>query len=131
MNEKGIILLAHGSRLDEADAEVLRLAQLLAEKEASGFFCGVAFLQGGRPNLDEAVKEAVAAGCTVVYVVPFFLTAGVHIKEDLPRMLAQAREAHPGLELVQCRHLGCDPHLASLLFARVTEKMSDLLPRQG
>lgn len=125
MNEKGIIILAHGSRLNEANGEVLGLVRLLAQKEASGLFCGVAFLQGGGPTLEEAIERAVAAGCTTVYVVPFFLTSGVHIREDLPQMLKQAGEANPGLELVRCRHLGCDPRLTSFLWERAAEKIQE------
>ena len=131
LSAKGIILLAHGSRLDEANSEVLGLAGRLAEKEGPEWYCGAAFLQGGSPDLDEAVKEAAAAGCGVVYVVPLFLTAGVHIRKDLPQMLARAGEANSGLELVQCRHLGCDPRLVHLIFERVAEKMPDLSPGKG
>lgn len=123
MPEQGIIMLAHGSRLAQANGEVFSLAALLSKNEGAGFYSAVAFLQGGNPSLEEAVGKAAAAGCTAVYIVPFFLTSGVHIKEDLPQMLDQARQLHPELELVQCRHLGCDPRLTSLLWERVMEKI--------
>ncbi|MEW5920892.1 MAG: CbiX/SirB N-terminal domain-containing protein [Bacillota bacterium] len=131
MAEQGVIILAHGSRLAEANGEVLKLAGLLAEKEGVGVFCGVAFLQGGSPALYEALDQAAAAGCTTIYIVPFFLTSGVHIREDLPLMLKHAGQAHPGLELVQCRPLGCDPRLTSLLWERVREKCPRIPAQTG
>ena len=123
MPEQGIIMLAHGSRLAEANNEVFGLAALLSKNEGAGFYNAVAFLQGGGPSLDEAVGEAAAAGCTTVYVVSFFLTSGIHIKEDIPQMLERARQLYPEVELVQCRNLGCDPRLTSLLWERVMEKI--------
>ena len=126
MTERGVILLAHGSRLQEANEEVLQLAELLENNEGTGLYCGVAFLQGGNPTLKEAVKGAVGAGCTSIFIVPFFLTSGVHIREDIPEMLEQARQDNPGLNLVLCRQLGCDPRLASILWERVEEKMGEI-----
>jgi len=116
-------MLGHGSRLAEANGEVFSLAALLSKNEGAGFYNAVAFLQGGGPSLEEAVGEAAAAGCTTVYIVPFFLTSGIHIKDDIPQMLERVRQLYPEVELVQCQHLGCDPRLTSLLWDRIKEKM--------
>lgn len=119
-------MLAHGSRLQEANGEVLQLAALLEKNEGAGYYCGVAFLQGGSPTLQEAVKDAVAEGCTYIFTVPFFLTSGVHIRDDIPEMLERVRRDNSELTLVLCRPLGCDPRLAPILWERVTEKMTEL-----
>lgn len=124
MAKSGVIMLAHGSRLQEANEEVLKLAPLLGKAGGNGLYCGVSFLQGGEPGLDEAVNKAVEKGCTTIYVVPFFLTSGVHIREDLPQMLEKSREAHPEIKLVQCRPMGCDHGLIPILWERVKEKMT-------
>lgn len=126
MTKRGVILLAHGSRLQEANEEVFQLAALLETNEGAGFYCGVAFLQGGSPTLQEAVTSAVTEGCTFIFTVPFFLTSGVHIRDDIPEMLEQVRQDNPELTLVLCRPLGCDPRLAPILWERVTEKMTEL-----
>ena len=125
MTQHGVILLAHGSRLQEANEEVLQLAALMEKNEGTGLYCSVAFLQGGNPTLQEAVTKTVAADCTSIFIVPFFLTSGVHIREDIPEMLEQARQLNPGTTLVLCRPLGCDPRLASILWERVAEKMAE------
>lgn len=91
MAEQGVILLAHGSRLAGANGEVRKLAALLGDEKGTDFYRGVAFLQGGSPSLEEAVGKAAAGGCTSIFIVPFFLTSGVHVTEDLPEMLERAR----------------------------------------
>lgn len=121
MSKRGIVVLAHGSRLQEANEEVIELVSRFGANEGNGLYCGVAFLQGGNPGLPEAVATAVAQKCNPIYIVPFFLTSGVHIREDIPQMLDQARQTHPGVAMIQCRPLGCDPRLTSILWERVTE----------
>ncbi len=124
MPKQGVIVLAHGSRRAEANEEVLKLATMLSEKEGLGFYSDVAFLQGGGPSLADTIAKAVTGGCTSIFVVPFFLTSGVHIQEDLPELLGRVRQNHPHLDLVECHPLGCDPKLTCILWERVTEKMN-------
>ena len=50
-----------------------------------------AFLEGGEPNLNGAARELAARGATRVLVIPYFLTLGLHLQRDLPKLIAQAR----------------------------------------
>ncbi|HMR72008.1 MAG TPA: CbiX/SirB N-terminal domain-containing protein, partial [Rubrivivax sp.] len=46
------------------------------------------------------------AGCGHVGVLPLFLGAGGHVREDLPRLLDALRAAHPGVQWVLHPPLG-------------------------
>ena len=43
-----------------------------------------------KPSLDEAIADLVARGVGSIRIVPVFLGAGGHVKEDLPRLVAAA-----------------------------------------
>jgi len=116
----GILLFAHGSRVEEANAGVRELAQKV---EAAGPYRYVraAFLELGEPDLPQAVREAKAAGQRRIVIVPYFLTMGLHLRRDLPRLVAAAREASPGIEIEVGQPLEGHPLVPSLILARVQE----------
>ena len=84
----GIIVFAHGSRLEPANEAVRAVARQLA---AAGRFEAVetAFLELGEPSLEGAVEALVARGVHDILVVPYFLTLGIHLERDLPRIINQ------------------------------------------
>jgi sirohydrochlorin ferrochelatase len=47
--------------------------------------------------------------------VPLFLLAGVHVMDDIPAEVEQARQALPGVTLEVCPHLGSHPGIKGLL----------------
>jgi len=116
----GILLFAHGSRVEEANAGVRELAQKV---EAAGPYRYVraTFLELGEPDLPQAVREAKAAGLRRIVIVPYFLTMGLHLRRDLPRLVAAAREASPGIEIEVGQPLEGHPLVPSLILARVQE----------
>jgi sirohydrochlorin ferrochelatase len=84
----GIIVFAHGSRLEPANESVRAVARQLA---AAGRFEAVesAFLELGEPSLEGAVEALAARGIHDILVVPYFLTLGIHLERDLPRIINQ------------------------------------------
>ena len=54
----------------------------------------LAFLEFMAPDLREAGKRLVAAGCERVDVVPLFLGAGGHVRKDLPALFNELVAAH-------------------------------------
>ena len=77
-----------------------------------------AFLELAGPTLPVAVDELAAEGARRVLVAPYFLTMGRHITEDLPRLMAGIREAHPGLSIEAAPPLDGHPALAAILADR-------------
>ena len=116
----GIILFAHGSPVEEANRGVHELAQRI---EAAGPYRYVraAFLDCAEPDLPAAVMEAAVAGLGRVVVVPYFLTMGLHLHRDLPRLVAQAKEKYPAFEIVVGQSLEGHPLMPSIILGRVRE----------
>lgn len=99
MTRLGILLFAHGAR-DPAWAQPFEaVAHRLTEQAAArGHIVTLAFLEFMSPDILAAGAALAAQGCTEVAVVPLFLGAGGHVRKDLPRLLSELAEAHPGVQ---------------------------------
>jgi len=117
---EGVIILAHGSRGARAE-ETLKETASRVRSSLGGTSVILAFLQFNRPSLAEAIAAAAGEGLDQVIVVPFFLAPGVHVEQDIPRELEEARRKHPGMRILYARSLGADPRIAEILVDRVAK----------
>ena len=109
-----IILFGHGSRdpqwREPMDEVARRIRARVAQVEVR-----CAFLELEEPGLRTAVDELIEAGAEAVRVVPMFLGAGRHAREDLPRLVEQCRQAHPTAHIELQAPVGENPRLLDLL----------------
>ena len=120
-----ILLFGHGSRVEDANEGVRTLARQIEE---AGPYRHVraAFLELGQPDLAGAVDEAVNTGFQRVIVIPFFLTMGVHLRRDLPNLVAPLKQKHPNVEIEVGQSLEGHPLMASMILGRVQEVIEGL-----
>lgn len=118
--KQGIVLFAHGSR----DPEWSRPFERIASQLSKDFLVRVAYLELMRPSLDEALASLAAAGAQSIRVVPVFLGQGGHVKEDLPKLVAAASAAQPGLKLILEKPIGEQPQV----IAAIAEAISRGIP---
>jgi sirohydrochlorin ferrochelatase len=113
----GIIVFAHGSRIESANQAVRVVAAALAR---AGTFDHVeaAFLELGTPDLETAVVGLAGRGVSRITVIPYFLTLGTHLERDLPAIVARISHNHSGLELVTTPPLDGHPALLQVLLDR-------------
>jgi sirohydrochlorin cobaltochelatase len=91
--KQGIVLVAHGSRDPEWSRPFERLAAAL-ERKLPAVAVALSYLEHG-PSLEEALAALVAKGVGAIRVVPVFLGAGGHVKQDIPRLVAAANPGVP------------------------------------
>ncbi len=88
-------------------------------KTVSGPLVGTACLEIGAVPLHQQIiafsRRAWAAGARRLRVVPLFLLAGVHVMDDIPAEVEQARQGLPDLTVELCPHLGSHPGIEGLL----------------
>jgi sirohydrochlorin ferrochelatase len=116
----GYIVFAHGSRVESAN-EAIRivardLARILAPHQVLA-----AFLELGDPSLEKAADELAANGVNRIVVLPYFLTLGLHMERDLPRLLEAISNSHSGLSVVAAPPLDGHPALVQVLADRAGE----------
>ena len=114
-----LIVLGHGSRNPAATQQFQELvAQLRRRREEPVL---AAFMELAEPSLAAAVDEAVAGGADEIVVQPCFLFDGMHIRRDIPEMLAGFASGHPGVSFRFGRPLGADARIADILIERAGE----------
>lgn len=126
-NQTAIVILAHGSRREQANHEVAALAENMKKEGLAGEAeVGHAFLQFGSPTLEESIKNFIQKGCRHIAVAPLFLTTGVHINEDIPELLEKIKKESPETKIVLCPHLGCDNRLLPIIMERAKEGLKKI-----
>ena len=116
----GIAIFAHGSSIASANDSVRAVADRVAHQ--GGFeLVEAAFLDQGTPDLAEAVARLAARGASRILVVPYFLTLGLHLQRDLPRIVAEIARIQPGVEIRVTLPLDGHPALAQALIERARE----------
>jgi len=80
-----------------------------------------AFLESGKPDLRSAVEMLARRGIQQVIVIPYFLTLGMHLQRDLPRLVEELRALHTGMEIQVTAPLDGHPALIDALVGRARE----------
>jgi sirohydrochlorin ferrochelatase len=115
--EPAYIVFAHGSSVESANQAVREVAAQAAELGEWRVFAA-AFLEGGTPSLPDAIDELTARGESSFIIVPYFLTTGLHLQRDLPRLIEQIRKKHRGIEIEVTPPLDGHPAMAAALVDR-------------
>ncbi len=115
------IVFAHGSSVESANHAVRNVAAEAARRGGWALY-ETAFLGGGRPDLVEAAARLAARGAAEIVVIPYFLTAGLHLERDLPELLARISRAHPDLAVRATVPLDGHPGLLEALLGRAKDR---------
>ena len=113
----GLVVFAHGSRVETANQSVREVAAELARR---GSFAHVepAFLELGQPDLAGAVTRLADQGVRKILVLPYFLTLGTHLERDLPRLIRDISLQHKDLDITCAPPLDGHPALVQILLDR-------------
>ncbi|MFC7007337.1 CbiX/SirB N-terminal domain-containing protein [Halalkalicoccus salilacus] len=122
-DDEAVLLVGHGSRREESNEQVRRLAAGLEGRLEIPV--DAAFLELAEPAIDEAIAT-LAPTVSTVTVVQLSLFAASHVKNDVPLAIQRARGEHPGLTLNNGAHLGIHPSIVELLDDRAAGVESEL-----
>ena len=114
--KRAILLVDHGSRREEANAQLEALAERVPER-----IVRAAHMEIAAPDIAAGIDACVAAGADEIAVVPCFLWPGAHIQEDVPRLVREAAARHPGLRVRVGEPLGLHPKLVDVVLERAGE----------
>ena len=118
----GIVIFAHGSRIESANEAVRQVAADMAHR--GGFdLVETAFLDLAPPDLREAVRRLVASGASRILVIPYFLTLGTHLQRDLPLLVQQAAAGHENIEITVTAPLDGHHTLSQILLDRARQAL--------
>ncbi len=113
----GLLLVDHGSRFQEANDMLADVAAMV--RSLSGRDCiHHAHMELAEPTIRQGFETCVREGATAVVVHPYFLSPGRHSTSDIPRMVAEAAEAFPGVAYCVTEPLGLHHKICEVVLER-------------
>jgi sirohydrochlorin ferrochelatase len=114
---RAIVLVDHGSRRAEANAQLEAVAEALRRRSGAARV-HIAHLELAEPSIGAAIDACAAEGVAEVVLVPWFLGPGRHTSTDIPEQAAAAARRHAGLRLRIADPLGLHDKLLDVLLER-------------
>lgn len=83
----GILLLSHGSRLDDGE-DVIKAYKEMYLEEFPDAIVEYGFMEIRKPGIPETIKKLTSENdLDKIIVVPVFVAHGLHTKRDIPQLL--------------------------------------------
>ena len=115
-----ILMIAHGSRRAEANAELRTIAEALRSRGRYAIV-RVSYLELAEPNIAAGGESCVEAGAADVILLPFFLSPGRHVVEDLTAARDALAQKFTAVRFVLAEALGSHPSILDVLEDRARE----------
>jgi sirohydrochlorin ferrochelatase/(2Fe-2S) ferredoxin len=113
----GLLIVGHGSRESGANDEFERVVAAYRQRRPE-LRVAHGYVELAQPPL-RAALGALCSEAEHVLVLPLFLFAAGHVKNDIPLALEQARRDHPRARLTAAPALGVHAGLVELAFERL------------
>lgn len=122
--KKTIVIVGHGSREPRSNQDFETLVQHFQGyvPDAPVRWC---YVELEFPSLADALENAASESDRVT-LVPLFLFAAKHVKNDLPLAVHAAQQKFPHVQFHVAPAFGADPLMLKLLTKRVEEGISNL-----
>ena len=86
MDNVGLVLIGHGSKLPHNRENLEKLADIM-RKNSSFKVVEISFMVRDTPTIPEAIDTIAKSGVTKIVLVPAFLAAGVHTTQEIPELI--------------------------------------------
>jgi sirohydrochlorin ferrochelatase len=120
---QAVLILAHGSREDETERTMKMIMSKLKASLTDMDIVEECYMQFRAKNVQVTLDDLVSRGATEIFIIPYFLFEGIHIKEDIPAEIETFKESHPNTAVHFGRSLGYDGRIVDVLQDRVRELM--------
>jgi sirohydrochlorin cobaltochelatase len=130
MSHTVILLIGHGSRNPAGNDEFLSFAERLKKRHAQWDFV-TCFIEFHDVLVADGIDQAAAMGAKNIIAVPVILLAAGHVKMEIPEILAEGRERHPGVRITYARNIGVCSQTITMLAERVHEAVPEVQADTG
>ncbi|MFP6573780.1 MAG: CbiX/SirB N-terminal domain-containing protein [Pirellulaceae bacterium] len=128
-NQLAIIIVDHGSRLEVSNQSLLSVVEMF-QADSSYEIVEPAHMEIAEPTIAMALDRCVEQGARFVVVHPYFLASGKHWQHDIPRLVAEAADQHPGIGYVVSEPLGPHRTMSHIMKERIEQAISSV-PRSS
>jgi len=120
-NMRYLLIVAHGSRRMASNDEVRKVAHCFNLQKHAFDEVMVAFLELDAPSIPQGLINAIKQGATEIVVLPYFLSAGRHVSEDIPAEVAVVQKDYPNVIIKIAPYLGASDKMPEILLAQANE----------
>jgi sirohydrochlorin cobaltochelatase len=117
---KALLLIAHGSKRKESNQEILELVEKLQDKSDQFEVVRGCFLEMAQPDIMSAISSLVEQGAKEISILPYFLAAGNHITNDIPRNVEKYKQQYSDVKFNILKHFGSCSHIADTIIEHVS-----------
>lgn len=114
----GVLILAHGSRVDSTKNVINTVVDMVREK-ITDIPIVIAYMEFCEEDIESGIAKLVNMGVTDIKAVPYFLFDGIHIREDIPGEINEILKKYPDVKVTMGKTLGADRRLAEILIDRI------------
>jgi sirohydrochlorin ferrochelatase len=118
-----LLLIAHGSRRPEANAELVAICDSLRSRGHE--LVQHSYLELAEPGIAAGGERCVAAGAKRVVMLPYFLSPGRHVVEDLTAARDELSRRFPDVAFILAEALGSHP----LILQALQDRAADAIKR--
>ena len=118
---KFLLIIAHGSRRMASNDEVREVARRFDLQNHGFDKVGTAFLELDEPSIPQGIINAIEQGASEVTVLPYFLSAGRHVSEDIPAEVASVQKDYQNVIIKVAPYLGASDRMPEILLAQTKE----------
>lgn len=111
-----VLVIGHGSRRAGANREMVALVERYRTRRPE-LAIELGYIELAEPHFSGPLQRLCAASQQVI-ILPLFLFAAGHLKNDVPLAIARARARFPEVAIRLARPLGVHPELAELVHDR-------------
>ncbi|GLB60043.1 sirohydrochlorin chelatase [Cytobacillus sp. NCCP-133] len=118
---KAILYIGHGTR-SKKGADEARLFIESVMKKVNAPIQQLSFLELTEPCIEEGFERCVKEGATEIKVVPLFLLAAGHIKQDIPEALSPLKKKYPHIKITTADPFGVQERILDALAEHVRQE---------
>lgn len=117
--KRALIIVDHGSVVDEANDMLVQIIQMLREDDECDFeIVRYSHMELAEPTISQTFDACVADGADEIVVHPYFLFPGKHSTQDIPNMVKEAAKKHPQVSYRVTAPLGLHNKILKVVLER-------------
>ncbi|MDP7554968.1 MAG: precorrin-8X methylmutase [Nitrospinota bacterium] len=125
--KKGFLIVAHGSRKDDANQQVKNLVNKLNNYFQSVMF-EPAFMELASPTIEDGIKALAKKNMDQLIAYPYFLFKGMHFTKDIPNLIQNIiNKLEKKVDFKMLDPIGQHPKITDLVQEELYDEVIDQL----
>ncbi len=119
---KGILIIAHGSRTEEANSVFSNVVKYIRSNTPDAIVIGTS-IKFNQLGIKEIILELIKRGVDDLVIVPYFLFDGSHVTNDIPNEVEQTLRNYPNVKVTYTTSIGMAPQIKGIVLDLIKEEM--------